>query len=55
MVEAVNHPADRRRRGIAARRDVRARYAWPALAQRVATVFDEVAGVADERLDAVGS
>jgi glycosyltransferase involved in cell wall biosynthesis len=55
LVEAVNHPQDRRRRGTAARRDVRARFAWPALAQHVAEVFDEVAGVADEQLDAVGS
>jgi glycosyltransferase involved in cell wall biosynthesis len=43
LVEAVNHPAERRRRGEAARRDALARFAWPALARRVAAVYDDVA------------
>jgi hypothetical protein len=32
-----------------------ARYAWPALAERVAGVFDDVAGRAASRFDTVGS
>jgi glycosyltransferase involved in cell wall biosynthesis len=44
LVEAVNRPAERRRRGEAAARDARARFAWPALARRVARVYDEVRG-----------
>src|SRR3954447_7605533 len=55
MVDAVNQPEDRRRPGAAPRGAARARYAWPALAERVAEVFDDVAGVADEHLDAVSS
>jgi glycosyltransferase involved in cell wall biosynthesis len=43
LVEAVNRPGERRRRGLAACEDVRARYAWPALAQEVAEVYEEVA------------
>jgi glycosyltransferase involved in cell wall biosynthesis len=55
MVEAVNHPEDRRRRGVAARRDARKRFAWPALSGRLAAVFDDVAGIEGPVLDAVGS
>jgi glycosyltransferase involved in cell wall biosynthesis len=40
LVEAVNRPAERRRRGAAAAADVAERYAWPALAQDVAAVYD---------------
>jgi glycosyltransferase involved in cell wall biosynthesis len=40
LVQAVNRPAERRRRGAAARADARARDAWPALARRVAAVYD---------------
>jgi glycosyltransferase involved in cell wall biosynthesis len=43
LVEAVNRPAERRRRGAAARADVEERFAWPALAERVADVYGEVA------------
>jgi glycosyltransferase involved in cell wall biosynthesis len=39
LVEAVNDPDERRRRGEAARTEVRATYAWPALAGRVADVY----------------
>jgi glycosyltransferase involved in cell wall biosynthesis len=42
LVEAVNFPDERRRRGEAAHDDVRARFAWPALARDVAGVYDEV-------------
>jgi glycosyltransferase involved in cell wall biosynthesis len=41
LVEAVNRPAERRRRGEAARRDARRRFAWPALAARVAAVYED--------------
>ena len=46
LVEAVNRPGERLRRGAEARDDVRGRYAWPALAAEVAAVYDEVAGSA---------
>jgi glycosyltransferase involved in cell wall biosynthesis len=51
LVDVVNHPAERRRRGVAAREDARARFAWPALAARLAGVYDEVlaAGAARPR------
>jgi glycosyltransferase involved in cell wall biosynthesis len=44
LVAAVNDPAQRRRRGAAARAVALERYAWPSLAGRVAGLFDEVAG-----------
>jgi glycosyltransferase involved in cell wall biosynthesis len=43
LVEAVNRPAERRRRGQAARADAVERFAWPALAERLAAVYDDVA------------
>jgi glycosyltransferase involved in cell wall biosynthesis len=39
LVEAVNDPAERRRRGTNARATALERYAWPALAERVAAVY----------------
>ena len=42
IVAAVDDPADRERRGQAAREDARARFSWPALAGRLAGVLDEV-------------
>jgi glycosyltransferase involved in cell wall biosynthesis len=39
LVEVVNHPEERRRRAERAARDARARYAWPALAERVAVIY----------------
>ena len=42
LVEAINRPRERRRRGAAAAEDVARRFAWPALAQRVAALYDEV-------------
>jgi glycosyltransferase involved in cell wall biosynthesis len=40
LVEAVNRPDERRRRGANAARDVQERYAWPALANEVAELYD---------------
>jgi glycosyltransferase involved in cell wall biosynthesis len=39
----VNEPDERRARGRAARADALDRFSWPALAGRLAEVFDEVA------------
>ena len=44
LVEVVNHPEERRRRGERASEDARARYAWPALAERVADVYAAARG-----------
>jgi glycosyltransferase involved in cell wall biosynthesis len=41
MVEAVNRPQERRRRGEAAAADVAERFAWPALSRDVAALYDE--------------
>jgi glycosyltransferase involved in cell wall biosynthesis len=43
LVEAVNEPAERRRRAGAARRDAERRFAWPSLAERVAAVYEDAA------------
>ena len=40
LVEAVNDPAERARRGERAHAAMRERYAWPALAGRVAALYD---------------
>ncbi len=40
LVEAVNRPDERRRRGAAAAADVAQRFAWPALSRKVAAVYD---------------
>jgi glycosyltransferase involved in cell wall biosynthesis len=45
LVEAVNRPFERRRRGRAAAEDARARFSWPALAGEVAAVYDVARGV----------
>lgn len=44
LVEAVNRPAERRRRGANAAKDAAERYAWPALAEEVADLYAEVSG-----------
>jgi glycosyltransferase involved in cell wall biosynthesis len=56
LAEAIAHPEERLRRGAAARHDVLARFAWPALAQRLCTLFSEVADAAagDEAPAAAG-
>ena len=46
LVEAVNAPGERRRRGLRAREVALERYAWPALAERVAAVYDAARGAA---------
>jgi glycosyltransferase involved in cell wall biosynthesis len=43
LVEVVRDPAERRRRGEAAARDVAARFAWPARAERLAGTLAEAA------------
>jgi glycosyltransferase involved in cell wall biosynthesis len=50
LVEALGDPVERRRRGRRAWRDARERFSWPALAEDLAGVFDEVADVADGRV-----
>jgi glycosyltransferase involved in cell wall biosynthesis len=45
LVEAVNRPQERRRRGMNAAGDVAERYGWPSLAQDVADLYDEVRGL----------
>jgi glycosyltransferase involved in cell wall biosynthesis len=50
MVEAVNRPLERRRRGARAAEDARERYSWPALAKEVAAVYDAARGVTPELL-----
>jgi glycosyltransferase involved in cell wall biosynthesis len=42
LVQAVNEPDERRRRGDNAYESSRARYSWPALAKEVASVYDDV-------------
>jgi glycosyltransferase involved in cell wall biosynthesis len=44
LVEAVNRPQERRRRGANAAEDVAGRYAWSSLAQDVADLYDQVRG-----------
>jgi glycosyltransferase involved in cell wall biosynthesis len=51
LVDAVNRPAERRRRGEAARTEARSRYAWPALAHEVVAVYDAARG---QRAEAAG-
>ena len=48
LAQAIDHPEERERRGIAARQDVTARYAWPALADRLCRLFDEVAAAPEQ-------
>jgi len=48
LAQAIDHPAERRRRGAAARRDVMLRFAWPALADRLCSLFAEVVGASDD-------
>jgi glycosyltransferase involved in cell wall biosynthesis len=49
LVEAVNRPVERRRRGVRAAEVARERYSWPALAREVASVYDAARG-AESRL-----
>ncbi len=45
IVAAINDGEERARRGLAARREARERWTWPALAGDVAAVLEEAAGV----------
>jgi glycosyltransferase involved in cell wall biosynthesis len=42
LVEVVNDPAERERRGQAAREDVRRRFSWTMIAEQLSIVLDEV-------------
>ena len=42
LAEAVDQPAERARRGAEAAADAHARFTWPALAERVATLYDDI-------------
>jgi glycosyltransferase involved in cell wall biosynthesis len=42
LVEAVNRPWERRRRGASAAQDVAGRYSWPVLARDVGALYEEV-------------
>jgi len=46
LVEAVNRPEERRRRGERARDVALDRYSWPALAEKVAAVYEAARGAA---------
>jgi glycosyltransferase involved in cell wall biosynthesis len=46
LAQAIDHPEERLRRGAAARRDVLVRFAWPALAERLCGLFEQVAAAA---------
>ena len=43
LVESVNRPGERRRRGAKAVAAAHERYAWPALAKRVARIYEDTA------------
>ena len=49
LAEAVGQPAERARRGAEAAEDAYARYTWPALAERVASLYDEVTSSSTRR------
>lgn len=55
IVAALADPGERRRRGRRARRAAEERFSWPAIAGRLALLFDEVADVADGRLATPGT
>jgi glycosyltransferase involved in cell wall biosynthesis len=55
LVEAVNRPLERRRRGARAALEARARFSWPALAEHVAAVYDEVRRVQPDAAELAGA
>jgi glycosyltransferase involved in cell wall biosynthesis len=54
LVEAVDLPDERVRRGEAARKVAHERWSWPALAASLAEVLEDAAGIEDERLAGAG-
>jgi glutamate synthase (NADPH/NADH) large chain/glutamate synthase (ferredoxin) len=50
LVEAVNRPVERRRRGERAVEDAHEHYAWPALAEELAAVYDAARGAESQLL-----
>jgi glycosyltransferase involved in cell wall biosynthesis len=50
LVEAVNRPVERRRRGELAVQDAHERFAWPALAEELAAVYDAARDAESELL-----
>jgi glycosyltransferase involved in cell wall biosynthesis len=46
LAQAIAHPEERLRRGAAARHDVLGRFAWPALADGLCALFEQVAAEA---------
>jgi glycosyltransferase involved in cell wall biosynthesis len=52
LVACLTDPVERELRGERADRDAHERFSWPSIAERLAGVLDEVAGVADGRLAA---
>jgi glycosyltransferase involved in cell wall biosynthesis len=55
IAAALADPVERRRRGRRAQRDAHERFSWPAIAERLSGVLDEVADVADGRLATRGT
>jgi glycosyltransferase involved in cell wall biosynthesis len=55
LAQAIAHPEERLRRGAAARRDVLVRFAWPALADRLCALFEQVAAAAQGDEAVVGA
>jgi glycosyltransferase involved in cell wall biosynthesis len=43
LAQVISHPVERRQRGVAARRDALARFAWPAIAERLCALLARVA------------
>lgn len=52
LVEAVNRPGERRRRGAKAAAEAHGSYAWPALARRVAEIYEDAADATSLRENA---
>jgi glycosyltransferase involved in cell wall biosynthesis len=53
LVEAIDRPEERRRRGLLARRAALERWSWPAIAGRLGEVLADVAGAGPARAEIV--